>query len=388
MRPRVVSVCLDLSPSHGGMYRAVTDLARTLQSPIVTFHDGTGLEPPAVPDLPVAVVDWRRLPEVRRVFFPTTAVRRAAMRAIGAADCIIVHSLFRSHVQIVHRLAADRRIPYIVVPHGALEPALWQTWPTLRKAWMLVGGTRFLRDAAQIVFATRGEQAHAAQTLGLEYPSAVIPFAVAAIHRPRSAAEQEAARNKLALPIGRRLLLVLGRLDPVKRTDEIVAGFCEAGSSGCDLVIAGMDGAVTATELRRLVPADMRNRVWFLGGLDSGNRDAALTACDGYVSWSRHESFGYAAAESLAAGLPIILPPNHGLRSAIDGVACGLFPDDGDRTALVAAIRSFAAWTDDEVRSRGAIGQEWVRQALRPESVADRWRSLIADITQQWGNSQ
>jgi glycosyltransferase involved in cell wall biosynthesis len=386
MRPRVVSVCLDLSPSHGGMYRAVTDLARTLESPIVTFHDGTGLEPPAVPDLPVAVVDWKLLPEVRRVFLPSAAVRHAATRAIGAADCIVVHSLFRSHTQIVRR-AAHRRIPYIVVPHGALEPALWQTRTALRKAWMLAGGTRFLRAAARIVFATRGEQAHAAQTLGHEYPSAVIPFAVAAIDRPRSTADQAAARNKLALPIGRRLLLVLGRLDPVKRPEEIVAGFCAANSTGCDLVIAGMDGAVTATELRRLVPADMRDHVWLLGGLDSCGRDAALTACDGYLSWSRHESFGYAAAESLAAGLPVILPPGHGLRSALDGVACGLFPADGDRPALVAAIRAFAAWTEDEISNRGAVGREWVRRTLRPESVADQWRSLIADITTHQGNS-
>lgn len=382
MRPRVVSVCLDLSPSHGGMYRAVTDLARMLGSPIVTFRDGTGVEPPTQTDLSVTVVDWSGLSTARQAFLPPASVRRAAAHALGNADCLLVHSLFRGHAQIVWQLASERRIPYLVVPHGGLEPALWESRTILRRAWMLAGGDRFLRDADRIVFATEGERAHASQTLQQPLPAAVIPFAVAAIENPRSATDRAAARRRLALPLDRRMLLVLGRLDPVKQPDAIVHGFCAAATPRCDLVFAGMDGAVTADSLRRLVPPELRDRVWFIGAVDNVIRDTVLTACDGYLSWSRHESFGYAAAESLAAGLPVILPPGHGLRSALDGAACGLFPADADQNALVTAIRSFSAWSDDELRNRGIAGWEWVRQALRPDNVTDLWGSLIADITQ------
>ena len=381
MHPRVVSVCLDLSPSHGGMYRAVTDLARMLGSPIVTFRDGTGVEPQTQPDLSVTVVDWSNLSTVRQAFFPPASVRRAAALALGNADCLLVHSLFRGHAQIVWWLAAELRIPYVVVPHGALEPALWKTRTVLRRAWMLAGGDRFLRDADRIVFATEGERVHAAQTLRHPLPATVIPFAVAAVESPLSAADKAVARRRLALPLDRRLLLALGRLDPVKQPAAIVRGFCAAAPPRCDLVFAGMDGAVTADALRRLVPPEMRDRVWFLGGLNSARRDEALAACDGYLCWSRHESFGYAAAESLAAGLPVILPAGHGLRSELEAVACGVFPPSCDHDALVGAVRTFAAWPDDALRSRGDAGRDWVRRWLCPAMVAEKWHELIAELS-------
>lgn len=377
MRPRVVSVCLDLSPSHGGMYRAVTDLARLLDSPLVSFRDGSGREPPTVTEVPVTTIDWSRHSLLRQAIWPPVDVRRAAEAALGDADCLIVHSLFRSHAQIVHRLAAARGIPYVVVPHGALEPALWRSKRLLRRGWMLAGGGAYLRDAAAIVFATAGERTHAEETLGRSLAAHVIPFAVPAGVGGATAAEQAAARQALGLPASRRLLLVLGRLDFVKRLREIVNWFCRAEPADCDLVIAGMDGTITANELRGLLPAAFCDRVWFLGGLDAGRRDAALAACDGYLSWSRHESFGYAAAESLAAALPVILPPGHGLRSEIEPERCGFFPPADDRESFAAAIREFALAPIGDLRARGKVGCAWAEKHLHPDVVAAKWRDLI-----------
>jgi glycosyltransferase involved in cell wall biosynthesis len=381
MRPRVVSVCLDLSPSHGGMYRAVTDLARMLGSPLVSFRDGSGREPPTVTDVPVTTIDWSSYSLLRQAIWPPGGVRRAAEVAIGEADCLVVHSLFRSHAQIVHRLAAVRRIPYVVVPHGALEPALWRSKRLLRRGWMLAGGGAYLRDAAAIVFATADERAHAEETLGRPLAAHVIPFAVPAGGAGATAAEKAAARQALGLPASRRLLLALGRLDPVKRPREFVSWFCRAEPAGCDLVIAGMDGTITANELRGEVPAAFRDRVWFLGGLDAGGRDAALAACDGYLSWSRHESFGYAAAESLAAGLPVILPPGHGLRAEIEPEGCGFFPPADDRESFAAAIREFARSPLGELRARGEAGRVWVKKHLRADSVTVMWQDILSTIT-------
>jgi glycosyltransferase involved in cell wall biosynthesis len=362
------------------MYRAVTELATVLGSPIVTFRDGSGTEPANVSDVSVVTIDWSREARVRQAFFPSRRILREAERAMAGADCVVAHSLFRSHALIVHRIATACGVPYVIVPHGALEPALWQRKRLLRRAWMLAGGEAYLRDAAKVVFATTGERAHAAQTLGRTLPAEVIPFGVPSRPEPATAAERSAARALLGLPADRRLLLMLGRLDPVKRPREVVRWFCEADPVGCDLVVAGMDGAISAVSLREDVPPAFRSRVWILGGVHGPRHAATLAACDGYLSWSLHESFGYAAAECMGAGLPVILAPGHGLRSELLDVACGFFPGNDGREGLVEALHEFARWPEEAVQARANAGRAWVRGHLAPSVVAGRWQGLLADV--------
>jgi glycosyltransferase involved in cell wall biosynthesis len=369
------------------MYRAVTDLARTLGSPIVTFRDGTGREPPGITDVPIVTIDWSEYALVRRAVLPPQRVLQAVAAAIRDADCLVVHSLFRCHAQIVHEIATARGIPYLIVPHGALEPGLWETKRLLRNAWLLAGGTAFLGDAARIVFATTGERVHAEATLARPLQAAVIPFAVSLVHHEPLVATHAAARARLGLPGGRRLLLVLGRLDPVKRPREIVAWFCAADPAGCDLVIAGMDGAIAAKDLQKAAPDRFRDRIWFLGPLDATRRDEAVAACDGYLSWSQHESFGYAAVESLAAGLPVILSPGHCLRPELEQVGCGLFPAADSRESFVAAVQQFAGWSAAERFARGEAGRHWVARHLQPETVAAAWLQLIREVTRGGTNA-
>ncbi len=378
MPPRVISICLDLSPSHGGMYRAVTDLARMLGSPIVTFRDGSGREPADVWDLTVTTIDWSDRSIVQQAVFPPRDARDAAEAALADAECVVVHSLFRSHCQIVHRVAMHRRIPYLIVPHGSLEPALWRSKRLLRNAWMLAGGRAFVRDAHRLVFATKTERANAEATLRRPLNAEVIPFAVSARRSAITERERLAARTQLGLPTERLLLLVLGRLDPVKRPVEIVKWFCDAELEGCDLVIAGMDGRITAHDLRAEMSQKRRSRVWFLGGLDTRRRDAVIAACDIYLSWSKHESFGYAAAECMAAGLPVILPPGHGLWAELRDEECGVFPDRDDAVAFGQSVRRCVSWSDEERRSRGDAARSWVFNCLDPGRVRGRWENLIA----------
>ncbi len=377
---KIVTVCLDLSPSHGGMYRAVVDVARMLGGSIVTFRDGSGTQVPCVAGIPVSVIDCEGLSLFRRAICPPRRIIEATAAAMSQADVVIVHSLFRAHAMIVHRIARAASIPYVVVPHGALEPALWRSKQWSRRAWMACGGSAFLRDAACVVFATEAERRGAEHTLGWKPRSEVIPFPVSV---GGSSLPRADAREALSLPLGRRLILVLGRLAREKRPREIVTAFCAADPEGCDLVMAGPEGDISVAELKMLVPEGMRSRVWFPGALDSARRDMAIAACDVYLSWSCHESFGYAAAEAMAAGMPVILSPGNALQRAPGWPICGICVADDHESALVAALRSCATWADEEQRAMGARAREWVVQRLDDDVVRARWHSLVRALPVQ-----
>jgi glycosyltransferase involved in cell wall biosynthesis len=375
-----VSVCLDLSPSHGGMYRGVVDIAEMLRSPIVAFRDGSGVLPPDCSGLDVTHVDCTGVSRVAQVFRLPRRLRHAAVDALEGAAVIVAHSLFRAHAMLVHEYARRSGVPYLIVPHGALEPELWRTQRWRRLAWLLAGGRRYLQDASAIVFATERERKNAVRTLGFVPRSAVIPFPVDVGEGSPSDDTRSRARAKLGIPMESRVLLVLGRLDPVKRPHAILQAFVEADARNCVLVFAGGDGLVRADDLRASLPTAARSRVFFLGHLDTTAKAEALAASDGYLSWSAHESFGYAAAESMAAGLPVILASTHPLADGLHDRGCGILAASATRHDLVVAIREFASWSPAVLHGHGAAAREWVSGHLARADVTKRWHDLLGTV--------
>jgi glycosyltransferase involved in cell wall biosynthesis len=362
------------------MYRGVVDVAKLIGSPIVSFRDGSGALPPECRGLQVTSIDCTKASKLARVFRLPRQLRAAASRAFADADVIVAHSLFRSHAMLVHGFSRRHHVPYVVVPHGALEPLLWQTQQWSRRAWMWAGGRAYLDNAAAIVFATETERDHASVTLGRTPRSVVIPFQVDVDPSVPTDDQRRQARARLGLPIEGRILLVLGRLDPVKRPREILQAFSEANPQDSLLVFAGGDGGERAASLAAGIAAELSNRVFFLGHLGGEPKADALAASDVYLSWSAHESFGYAAAESMAAGLPVILGPTHPLAAELQQRDCGILPVASERASLVAALRDVAAWSEGELRARGQIARAWVSSRLNRAEAGARWASLLASV--------
>ena len=377
---KIVTVCLDLSPSHGGMFRAVVDVARMLSAPIVTFRDGSGGPFVDPLEVSVTVIDWQAVSSFRRAMWAPRAIVQAFSAAIAGADAIVVHSLFRAHAMLAAKMARAMSVPYISIPHGALDPTLWQSKWVARRVWMAWGGRAFLRNASRIVFASEAERRGAVATLGWEPPWEVIPFPVAL---PQAVRERQSSRSALGLPVDKRLFLVLGRLAIGKRPGEIVTAFCQAAPPGCDLVMAGPEDGVTVPELRAMIPPNMEGRVWFTGQLDAAARDAVLAACDVYVSWSQHESFGYAAAEAMGAGRPVLLSPGNVLQQEPGWPECGVVAASAHRESLVTAFQTCAAWSDCDIKMMGERGREWVASRLSPAVVAARWQDVIRRVVEQ-----
>jgi glycosyltransferase involved in cell wall biosynthesis len=141
-----------------------------------------------------------------------------------------------------------------------------------------------------------------------------------------------------------------------------------------------MDGDLTQGDVRAAMPPGCRDRVHVVGPLTGADLAAAYFGSDGFVSLSHQENFGYAAAEAVAVGLPVILSPGHDLAHEMPfgsgmpgpgGLACGwLLPDDSV-AAAVAAIRAWACATDRRLEAAGEAGGAWAREELSRERFRD-----------------
>ena len=175
----------------------------------------------------------------------------------------------------------------------------------------------------------------------------VVPHVVRAFAERSRAAEGEYA-------------LVASRLAPEKGVEVAVEACARAG---LPLVVAG--AGPLAGALRR-APG-----VRFVGQVSAAKlnelRERAAVAL---VPSRAAETFGLAAAEAMAAGVPVVASAVGALPELVD--ADGLVTP-GDPDALAAAVR--ARFGNE---AAGAVGLERVRALASPAAVAERLRSVYA----------
>jgi glycosyltransferase involved in cell wall biosynthesis len=379
-------VCLTHDPALAGLYRAVNDFARALDASVVSFDDGRrdrsalGMaEPRAVTRVP-AGTGWL----TRDCHIVPPAVARQAEAALADAGLLVVHSLFRGHAPWAAGVARRRGIRYWAVPHGCLDPWGLSQRRWAKHLWLAIRGSRYLGAAERIIFATRREAEKARRWIP-EGRGALVHWPVEVPKSADRELRRRRFRDRLGVHDSQRLLLAVGRLHSMKRPIETVSAFCAAAAADCHLVLVGMDGDISASEVEAEIPAACRQRVHVVGPLAGDDLTAAYFGADGFISLSFRENFGYAVAEAIAHGLPVILSPGHDLAQELPRrggyLACGwLLPDDS-RIGALQAIEAFCSMPVEEAARRGAAGASWARDTLGFERFRDSLRTLAANVS-------
>jgi glycosyltransferase involved in cell wall biosynthesis len=134
-----------------------------------------------------------------------------------------------------------------------------------------------------------------------------------------------ALRAKLGIAEHERLVLFLGRLSFIKGLDVLVHAFAAFAETHHDarLVIAGPDDEDGCREeiLGLVDKLKLGRSVSFPGPLYGDEKLQALADADLFVLPSQYESFGNAAAEAIACGLPVLVTDGCGIAPLLDGRA-------------------------------------------------------------------
>jgi glycosyltransferase involved in cell wall biosynthesis len=382
-------ICVEHQPAHAGLYRGIRDFARALPGGILSF-DGVLPGPPHDPPVPTV----RRVTcgggwLGRRCQTLAPSAIEAAEAAAADADLLVVHSLFRAHCGWARGWARRHRKRYWAVPHGCLDPQGMARRSLWKRLWMANQGRAFIRDGARVIFATQREFDKARAWLPVGRPAdhhAVIHWPVPLPVIARREAARRGVRLQLDIGDDDRILLFAGRLHSTKRVLETIGAFCAADPGGCHLVVAGMDGDLTAGMVAAAVPAAFQRHVHVVGDLSGTELSDMWLAADGYISLSMKENFGYSAAEALVHGLPVILSPGHDLAAELpmkDGrLACGWLLPDATQSAAAQAITE---WNETlkgigtpatKARDLQDAGRAWAADNLSYEQFRDRLRSL------------
>ena len=388
MKLAVITDCL--SRNAGGVFDAVRRLAQELH------RAGVGVRVFGVADerLPDDFREWQplesqALPRRGPRFFGYAPGLKKAIRA-AQPSAIEVHGLWKYTSLAVLRASAALGCPYVVHPHGMLDPwALRNSrWKKRLAAWAYE--RRHLQGAACLRALNAGE-AEAIRAYGLRNPVCVVPNAV---DLPAEAAslgngapgwayprELDAAANPF--PPGRKILLYLGRIHPKKGLANLLDAWADvrksppAGSTPADwvLAVAGWDQGGHESDLRRRA-ADLRlgDSVVFIGPRFDGQKAACFRHCDAFVLPSFSEGLPMAVLEAWSYGKPVLMTPECNLPDGFEGGAA--LRVAASRQGIAAGLRTLLEMSDADRRAMGARGLALVAQRYTWPEVAHQMREV------------
>jgi len=377
---------------YGGPVRSVPLLCRAIARAgaqvIVFTTDANGTERLNVPtDRPV-LTDGVEVHYFRRAFgerfFYSAALGRACRRSITEFDLVHCSTLWTYPGLAAAAACRHGGVPRIESPRGALlEWALhhhyWKKWP-----FLALFARRDLNTAAAIHCTDATEQADIVR-LGLRPETFVVPNPVD-VTQFQSLPPRGDMRARLGIPQEAVVSLFLGRLNVQKGLDVTINAFAKVAAAhpNAYLVIAGGPDEDGSGENAKVQAAGhgLGNRVMFIGPVMGSDRLAVLADSDLFVLTSHSESFGMAAAEAMAAGLPVLLSDQVGVaRDAAGAGAACVVPLEVPRIAS-AWVRMLA--DPEGTRALASRARIFARKQYDADAVARRMLDAYLQVVGHW----
>lgn len=264
-------------------------------------------------------------------------------------DAAIVHGNWQYHGLAASRACRRAGVPYLVYPHGMLDPWFNRAYPLKKwkkRLYWWWGEHPVLRHAAAVLFTCEEERRLARQSFR---PYRVRERVIGYGTRPPEVGERSA---NTASPAGERpYLLFLGRIQEKKGLDLLLgayAAFRREAPDPPDLVLAGPEQQPAfARRLRDGFPGE--GVIW-AGTLEGPAKWRALAEAEALVLPSHQENFGLAVAEALATGTPVLISDKVNIWREIREGGAGLVePDTASGTETL--LRRWSALSAGERRA-------------------------------------
>lgn len=378
---KVASVIPSLATRCGGPIINLVDSVahlRTAGVEVTIFTTDMGAPATARPrrlaeeDLPSGATDcdiriFRTQRPARVAYSP--GLKKALRTDLKQFDLVRIHGLFL-HPQYAAASEAQRGgTPYVVTPHGALDPWVRRRGRVRKIATGITWQNRMLRRAAVIQATTAAEAELFSDVLPRGTAHCVVPNGLATARfglLPR----RGGLRGELGIPTDTPLVLFHGRVSRKKGIDVLVRALAEMWHRDAVLVIIGPDDENLTPGLQRLAThLSVAERTYFAGPRYGDRRLAALADADVWALPSHSENFGNAVLEAMAAGLPTVVSTAVNLAPEILAARAG-YVEPCDASAFAAACDSLLDSPGERIRlvSAGqtfAAGYDWPKVSLR-----------------------
>lgn len=271
----------------------------------------------------------------------------------------VIHSHYWLSGWVAERLKEVWRVPFLQMFHtlGLMKNRIAVT-PAERESDLRIEGERkIIKSADYLIAATPAERIQLMWLYGADMRKIkVIPPGVDVRHFcPMPKAE---AREIVGIPEDHRMLLFVGRLEPLKGVDTLLRAIAlvkhqlgPAADKLCLSIIGGdLGGNEDDPEMARLqelrANLNLGEFVSFHGSKSQETLQYYYAAAEAVIMPSHYESFGMVALEAMACGTPVIASEVGGLAYLVQDGITGFHVPDRDPDELAGKILLLLENTD------------------------------------------
>jgi len=380
----VVPILLPSAPGWGGAAKAATDLAKALACrglDISVFTVGAACKKGYVfQDCRLRVQSFPEGLGMIGRWWPSyaPALAEALSAQTPSHDLVHIHEIWHYPSYAAYRAAKRAKKPYVITIHGQLAPWALRHKGMKKKIYANLIQKRILNNAAMLHAVTEKE-AEQIRALGVSSSVTVVPNGVdqAEFEKLPPRAEMERLYPELE---GKRIVLFLGRIHPVKGLDILGRGFGQIAKDREDvrLVIAGPDNEGYRYDVERLFrKLDVFEKTIFTGMLSREETLVALSRADIVVVPSYSEVRSIVALEAMICGLPLVITSQCQFPEAAEVNAGIVIEPDPNQLAEALAMLLDDAQLRQEM---GANGRRLVMERYTWDKIADQMLRLYNGV--------
>ena len=282
---------------------------------------------------------------------------------LAECEAVHLHGLWQRRFLGVAQECQKLAIPYVVSPHGMLEPWAWRhrRWKKLPYFHLL---EKRMLNGSRRILATSQLEADNLRKFNFRPRVVTLPLGLDATAKPAYAA----ARARLGWRDQHFVLLYLSRIHPKKGLHLLLTALAnlEVGQGNCSLVVVGDGPEEYMRKVRTIAEAKAARlpHVHWVGPIWDERKWDYLQAADLFCLPTQSENFGLAILEACQVGtpvlttigtpwgeflsrhgLPVIAPTESELRDALAQLIRQKGFDSGVKERLAADARKEFSWS-------------------------------------------
>jgi len=305
----------------------------------------------------------------------------ALKNAVPYADLVLIHSLYQLSSTVAAYYCRKFRVPYVVRPHGILDPTLARRRRWLLK-WVYIQffEKKNLNSAAAIQFSSNMEEEIARDFMMITSPKLLIPEGIN-VEPFEKLPFRGSFRARYPVMDGKSLILHLGRLHQKKGLELLVEAFFQIAKRREDvhLVLAGSGDADFVMRITKMLhDFGIFERTTMTGQLGDHDKLAILQDADIFVLASYGENFGLSVVEAMACGLPVLISDKVGIwREIVEAGAGIVAPCNSNKIA----DQLEKLLNDSELRlNTGQRGKSLVEAQFSTDRMAEKMEAAYQSL--------
>jgi glycosyltransferase involved in cell wall biosynthesis len=296
--------------------------------------------------------------ERRNIYLASRSCRKLLTQAHIGVD--LIHAHFLDHGYIGAVIKEDSCAPMVLTVHGhdAYATPFKSEWKSIAK---------YVFNEADRIITVCKFNAERLQAFGVAVEKIrIIPNGFD--EKMFSQIPSEKARNKIGLPVTRKILLAVGSLVAAKGHYSLIDAMSIILKKRKDvmLVIVG-DGPLANKLRRRAYVLGIEHNVLLVGRKNHQEIPTWMNASDLFVLPSIEEGFPTVIPEAMACGKPVIASKVGGIPEILSDPSLGVLVNPMDRTEIAESILD-------------ALEKKWDSQEIIEHAKKYTWHSLSRQI--------